>query len=77
MPLFTVTSYKDGQPEGEPQQISARNELAAAEKVCGTELIEGFKLIDLRALVSPVSLPNARKLFRLPTHRSGVTRRSA
>ncbi len=77
MPLFTVVSYKDGQPDSEPKQVEARNELAAAEKVCGTPLVEGFKLIDLRALVSPIALPNARKLFRLPTQRSNVSRHSA
>ncbi len=77
MPLFTVVSYKDGQPDGEPKQIEARNELAAAEKVCGTPLVEGFKLIDLRALVSPSTMPGARKLFRLPTAHSNMSRRSA
>ena len=77
MPLFTVVSYKDGGPDGEPQQIEARNEQDAAEKVCAVQLVEGFKLIDLRAMVSPVSAPKIRKLFRLPVLRPDVSRPSS
>ena len=77
MPLFRVLGYKDGQPDGEPLQIEARNEQAAAEKVCGVPLVEGFKLIDLRALVSPVLSPNVRRLFRLPIKRPRTSGPSA
>ena len=66
MPFFTVLSYREGGPDGEPHTIEARNEQAAAEKVCGTPLVEGFKLQDLRAMVTPVAAPKTRKLFRLP-----------
>jgi hypothetical protein len=77
MPLFTVTSYSDGGPDGAPQRIEAPNAQAAAEKVCDATLVEGFKLIDLRAMVSPVSSPNIRKLFRLPILRPVASRPSS
>jgi hypothetical protein len=77
MPLFTVLNYKDGGPDGDPQQIEAPNEQAAAERVCGVLLVEGFKLIDLRALVSPVSAPKVRKLFRLPIRVVNASRPSS
>jgi len=76
MPLFIVTSFRDGEPDGAPQRIEAPNAQAAAEKVCAATLVEGFKLIDLRALVSPVSSPNVRKLFRLPIPRPIASRPS-
>lgn len=75
MPLFSVTSYRDGGPDGAPRQIEAPNAQVAAEKVCATTLVEGFKLIDLRALVSPVSSPTVRKLFRLPIPRPPIASR--
>ncbi len=76
MPLFTVTSFRDGKPDGEPQRIEAPDAQAAAEKACATTLVEGFKLSDLRALVSPVSSPKVRKVFRLPIARPIASRPS-
>lgn len=66
MPTFLVTIFKDGSPDGEARRIQAPNEQAAAEKVCGMSLVEAFHLRDLRAMVSPIAMPNVRKLFRLP-----------
>jgi hypothetical protein len=76
MPIYLVLSYKDGGPDGAPQKIEARDEQVAAEKVCGTGLVEAFQLQDIRVMVSPIAMPNVRKLFRLPVRNPRAARPS-
>jgi hypothetical protein len=70
MPWFIVSCYTDNaKREGEPQRIEAATALEAAEKTCGSPLIES-KGLDVRAVV--FRLDNKKKtVFR---HRPSFTR---
>ena len=67
MPNFGVLCYDRGVSDQKPYTIiEAENELQAAIQVCGEPLTDGGKPGQLRAVVWPVSNPNAKKPFFLP-----------
>ena len=66
MPLFMVSCYEGGVSDGNDHRtIEAKDELEAAESVCGGPLIEGVaKHGQLRAQVRPLDKPSDKKFFR-------------
>ena len=67
MPRFKVMCYDRGVWDGhEPRIVETRNAKEAAEKVCGTRLIEGLdKPQNLRAKVWPAT-PKVEWFSTLP-----------
>jgi hypothetical protein len=63
MPSFRVLCFRAGELDGDPREVKAEDEHAAAEQVCGGPLVEAGKPGQLRAQVSPASMPGATKMF--------------
>ena len=64
MPEFRVVCYEAGEwNQATDRVVEARDEKAAAERVCGGPLVAKGQL---RAQVSPVSKPTAKTLFYVP-----------
>ena len=64
---FMVTCFEAGKWDGaEAREVEARDEKEAAERVCGGSLEAAGKPGQLRAQVSPVDEPAARRMFYRP-----------
>ena len=67
MPMYRVACYQAGTWDGlAPRHVEADSETDAARKVCGEGLAMSGRPGELRALVSPVSDPNAKVMFYEP-----------
>ncbi len=68
MPVFSVMCYNSGVwDKSEPRVVEAGDAKAAAEKACGSSLIEGEpKPGLLRAKVWPASNPAMKRVFSDP-----------
>ncbi len=66
MPSFKVLCFVGGKwDENDAVKIEATHALEAAEKVCGEPLIEGAKLGDIRAEVTPLDKPRRKTAYRI------------
>ena len=64
MPEFRVVCYEAGEwNQTTARVVEAEDEKAAAERVCGGPLVARGRIGQLRAQVSPVAKPAAKRLF--------------
>ena len=67
MPEFRVMCYEAHEwNQATARVVKARDEKAAAERVCGGPLVARGKIGQLRAQVSPVSKRASKTLFYVP-----------